>query len=267
MRPPQHGFLGGYPGHEDSFGALRTDMKTKPRKRVAGGITTSQVVLSAHVGGNADAFPEIVALHIPQGSTVADVTYGRGVFWKNIDADWCRVLGTDLKTGTDLRHLPYQAGTIDCVVFDPPYMEGLHRRSKDHLAGNGTYAAFRNHYSTGEANPELSKKLTTPKWHDAVLDLYFRGGEEAYRVLRDNGTMIVKCQDEVSANRQRLTHVEIINFYESIGFYTKDLFVVVRQNRPAISRLKKQVHARKNHSYFLVFVKIPAGKSRASMRS
>ena len=78
--------------------------------------------------------------------------------------------------------------------------------------------------------------------------------------------MIVKCQDEVSANRQRLTHVEIINFYESIGFYTKDLFIVVRPNRPGVSRLKKQAHARKNHSYFVVFVKIPDGKTRESMR-
>jgi hypothetical protein len=40
-----------------------------------------------------------------------------------------------------------------------------------------------------------------------------------------------------------------------VGFYAQDLFVVVRSNRPAVSRMKKQVHARKNHSYFLVFVK------------
>jgi len=59
----------------------------------------------------------------------------------------------------------------------------------------------------------------------------------------------------VSANRQWLTHVEIINEYERIGFYVRDLFVVVRNNRPIITRLKKQVHARKNHSYFIVFQK------------
>jgi hypothetical protein len=66
--------------------------------------------------------------------------------------------------------------------------------------------------------------------------------------VEGGGTLIVKCQAEVSANRQRLTRVEIINRYEANGFYTKDLFVVVCRNRPAVSRLKKQVHARKNHS-------------------
>ncbi len=56
------------------------------------------------------------------------------------------------------------------------------------------------------------------------------------------------------ANSQRLTHVEIVNALAGL-FACKDLFVVVRANRPVVSRLKKQVHARKNHSYFLVFVK------------
>ena len=62
-------------------------------------------------------------------------------------------------------------------------------------------------------------------------------------------------------NKQRLTHVEIITAYESLGFYTKDLFVVMRTNKAGVSRLKKQEHARKNHSYFLVFQK---GKVKVS---
>ena len=70
------------------------------------------------------------------------------------------------------------------------------------------------------------------------------------------------CMDEVNANKQHLTHVELINEYERYGFYTKDLFVIVRTNRPGVSRMKKQVHARKNYSYFLVFVKPKAKVAR-----
>jgi hypothetical protein len=233
---------------------------SRRKKRVAGGIATTDVILSAHVGGNADVFPQILDLHVPIGSTVADVTYGKGVFWRKAPLLGYRVLRTDIQTGTDCRKLPYDDDALDCVVLDPPYMEGLFRKAKSHLAGAGTHRAFRDHYSNGESTNG------GPKWHDAVLDLYFKAGAEACRVLRDNGTFIVKCQDEVSANRQRLTHVELILHYEALGFYTKDLFVVVRKNHPGISRLKKQVHARKNHSYFLVFVKIPKGKKRSSMR-
>jgi len=230
------------------------------KKRRAGGIATSRVTLSAHLGGNAALFPDILKLHVPDGATIADVTYGKGVFWKNVELARYKLLATDLKSGVDCRSLSYEDSSIDCVVLDPPYMEGLFRRDGSHLAGDGNYAAFRDHYSNGE------KTVGGPKYHEAVLDLYFKAGLEAHRVLKENGVLIVKCQDEVSANRQRLTHVEIINEFETRGFYTKDLFVIVRLNRPAISRLKKQAHARKNHSYFLVFVKIPAGKTRESMR-
>lgn len=101
----------------------------------------------------------------------------------------------------------------------------------------------------------------TKKYHDAVLELYFQAADEASRVLRPGGIFIVKCQDEVCANQQRLTHVEVINDYARRGFIVEDLFVLMRTNRPGVSRLLRQVHARKNHSYFLVFRK-PNGRSR-----
>lgn len=231
------------------------------KKRVAGGIATSKVLVSAHVAGNAEVFPQILELHVRSGSTIADVTYGKGVFWQQVDLSKYRLLSSDIQTGIDCRDLPYENSSLDCVVLDPPYMEGLFRKSKDHLAGAGTHRAFREHYSNGESTNG------GPKWHDAVLDLYFKAGKEALRVLRANGVLIVKCQDEVSANRQHLTHVEIIEEYQRLGFYVKDLFVLVRLNQPGVSRLKKQVHARKNHSYFLVFVKVPKGKTLKQMKS
>ena len=221
------------------------------RKRPAG-LATSDVAVSAFVGNNGDIFPDILALHVPLGSKVADVTWGQGAFWRKVGEKAYDVHGTDIQTGVDCRELPYVDGEMDCVVLDPPYMEGLFRRSEGHLAGSGTHSAFRKAYSNGQATEHVEG---APKYHEAVLDLYLKAGVEAKRVLRNYGVFIVKCQDEVSANRQRLTHVELINAYESDGFYCKDLFVVVRPNRPGVARLLKQEHARKNHSYFLVFIK------------
>jgi len=129
----------------------------------------------------------------------------------------------------------------------------LFRRSTTHLAGAGTHKAFRDTYSNGLATAD------GPKYHLAVLDLYYSAGREAHRVIRSGGLLIVKCQDQVSANSQRLMHVDIINEYREIGFHGRDLFVVVRPNRPGVSRVKAQVHARKNHSYFLVFEKTGGG--------
>lgn len=225
------------------------------KKRKQGGESTSNLVMSAYLGGNADVFPEILKLHVPQGSIVADVTWGKGVFWRNVPDGSYKILATDISTGVDCRKLPYKSGSIDCVVLDPPYMEGFYRKEGSLKAGSGTHSAFSNAYSNGDEINGDTENVGTKKWHAAITDMYFKAGNEAYRVLRKDGVLIVKCQDEVSASKQWLTHVEIINEYEKNGYYSKDLFVVMRTNKPSISRLKKQVHARKNHSYFLVFVK------------
>lgn len=240
------------------------------RARVQRGQATTDVVRSAHVGKNAELFAEIMALHVPPGSKVADVTFGKGAFWRSIDHETYDLLACDIALdvnnpnplawyidGVDCRSLPLDDDSLDCVVLDPPYMEGLFRRKPEQMAGSGSHASFRQAYSDGNATEG------GPKYHDAVIDLYLRAGLEARRVLRPGGKLIVKCQDEVSANKQRLTHVEIITGYEDMGFYCKDLFVLVRQNAPGVSRMVKQVHARKNHSYFLVF-ELQVRKNRVS---
>src|SRR6266853_5509403 len=131
---------------------------------------------------SSDLFPKILELHVPKGSLVADVTFGMGVFWKHVPAENYRLLlsdidaksnysdrlGVPIDTHVDSRNLPYDDGSIDALVFDPPYMEGLYRPHQDHLAGSGTHAAFRRHYSNGKST------TSGPKWHDAVVDMYMK---------------------------------------------------------------------------------------------
>lgn len=223
-------------------------MNEKKKRKSPDGEPTNDLVFSAYVGTNDEVFPFVLSVYVEPGSTVADVTYGKGVFWRNVPANAYDVRPTDLVDGIDCRELPYDDGSIDCVVFDPPYM---------HTPGGTAHVGHQNYEGYYKNNKASSEK----KYHEAVLDLYFSAGREAWRVLRDGGIYIIKCQDEVCANRQRLTHVEIINELEQYGFITEDLFVVVRTGKPGVSRLLTQAHARKNHSYFIVFIK-PKGKRR-----
>ena len=201
-------------------------------------------MFSGALGNNADMFPSILSLYVPAGRTVADVTFGRGVFWKKVPAGRYNLLPSDIKQGVDAQKLPYKNGSLDCVVFDPPYM---------HTPG-GT--AHDGHLNFEQYYKNNGDNRTTLKYHEAVLDLYFRGAAEAWRVLKNGGVYIVKCQDEVCACRQRLTHVEIIN-HPSASFIAEDAFVLIRNGKPSVSRMIRQRHARKNHSYFLVFRKKP----------
>jgi hypothetical protein len=185
-------------------------------------------------------------LYVEKGSRIADVTFGKGVFWKHVPVQDYQLLTTDLRHkvyGTDCRALPYKNTSIECVVFDPPYM---HTARTAHVGHQRFEENYRNN---------ASRNGSLKKYHDAVLDLYFQAADEAYRVLREDGIYIVKCADEVCSNEQRLTHVEIINELKTKGFVSEDLFVLMRLNKPGVSRTIRQVHARKNHSYFLVFRK------------
>jgi hypothetical protein len=225
---------------------IQTPMKNRPKKKRKSpdGITTNKLVFSAHQGTNDGIFPSILKLHVPAGSKIADITYGGGVFWRSVRKDHYHLLATDIKTGVDCRALPYENGSLDCVVFDPPYM---------HTPGGTAHVNHQNYENYYGNN--VAANGSEKKYHEAVLDLYFKTAHEAKRVLRTEGIFIVKCMDEVCANQQRLTHVELINEFCNHGFIVEDLFVLLRNNRPGVSRILRQVHARKNHSYFLIFRK------------
>lgn len=170
-------------------GSSATVLTLKPKKtnRVANGIATNELIFSAHQGTNDELFPQILSLYVPKESKVADVTFGRGVFWKSIEPGDYELVRSDITTGVDCRKLPYDDLSLDCVVFDPPYM---------HTPGGTAHQNHQNfesyYQNNGTENPNV-------KYHEAVLDLYFKGSKEAFRVLKPNGILILKCQDEVCA--------------------------------------------------------------------
>jgi hypothetical protein len=238
----------------------------KQKRKSPDGIATNDLTFSAMVGTNDVQFPEVLSLYVRPGARIADVTWGKGVFWKNVDPALYKPIGSDVRTDADTRNgavadcraLPYASASLDAVVFDPPYM---------HTPGGTAHIGHQN-YEEYYQNNAANQSSDALKYHEAVLDLYFRAATEAWRVLKHKGIYIVKCQDEVCANKQRLTHVEIINRLESQCFITEDLFVLMRTGRPGVSRIKEQKHARKNHSYFLVFRKIdPNARQRKSART
>jgi hypothetical protein len=189
-------------------------------------------ITTAQIGTNADLVPDILSLYIPEGSVVADVTFGKGVFWRNVDTSKYVLKPSDLIDGIDFRSLPYEDGSIDALVLDPPYM---HDGKTVHQALNENY---RN-----------NNEPTTS--HASVIRLYCGGILEAARVLKKKGVIIIKCQDETEGGKQRFSHVELIELLGTLGFEVIDQFVLVQEHRP-IMRHSYQKSARKNHSYALV---------------
>jgi hypothetical protein len=186
-----------------------------------------------------------------RGRGGCDVTYGRGSFWSPEAREHVgEVLATDLaRDGVDLASLPYADSSQGFHVLDPPYVCGFFRpivgqkALETHSDFSGRYG---NHGGTGYRGLF---------YYPAVEAIYTDGLAEAWRVLEPGGVQITKCMDEVSNHKQELTHVHVVNEARRLGFEVLDLFVVVRSDKPHGRRIKRQEHARKNHSYFLVFRK------------
>jgi len=182
----------------------------------------------------------IIELYCPNGIEL-DPTFSKGNFYKDITKPkYCYDLypQTDGVIQSDCRHLPHSNASIKSIMFDPPFVGGKDRKGKGYISGiiRKRFGFYSN----------VQHKL----W-----DMYHGALVEFYRILVPNGILIFKCQDTVDSGKQCLSHVEIINYAYLVGFYPKDIFVLLAKNRLIGIHHHKQQHCRKYHSYFLVFIK------------
>lgn len=201
---------------------------------------------------NHAAFATILEIYARPGWRIADPTYGRGVFWKDVREGVYNVVATDIEThAIDFTDLPYKSDSFDMVVLDPPYRPGCSHKGMERA------------YRTGTA----AKGKTPLKSMRDVLALYAKGITEAGRVLHKGGFAVVKCQDAVEAAHQTWTHLRIMESAQGLGFGVRDLIVVAPRSAPPATSHGRQFHARKTHSYFLVLRKggtWPFGTRRTS---
>ena len=70
---------------KDTLGQSNLDsVQVRPVRKVQRGIPSNDLVLTAYSDGNDKLFPRILDLYVQPQSVVADVTFGKGVFWRNV---------------------------------------------------------------------------------------------------------------------------------------------------------------------------------------
>ena len=163
-----------------------------------------------------------------------DPCYSVGRFWKGLPQPKYKfdvVPQLPEVKQADCTNLPLENESVKSVMFDPPFV---------------TYPSdtsiITNRFSAFETLEDLK-------------DMYIESLSEFYRVLAPKGLLIFKCQDLVHNHRQFLTHVFVINRAEIEGFFCHDCIILMRDNVLLSPHVQKQQHARKTHSYYLVFSK------------
>ena len=182
----------------------------------------------------------IQALHCPIFD--CDITYGNGVFYKNIEKPkFCFDIDPlfDFVEQANCINLPLNDNQLNSVVCDLPFLTYI----KNNRIGNG--------------NMIMAKRFAGYWRYEELAEHYQKTLKECFRILNKNGKLIFKCQDIVHNHKFVPTHVNCINWAKEIGFNLLDLFILVAKHRlPSPNKKGKQKHARIFSSYFLVFEKI-----------
>ena len=135
--------------------------------------------------------------------------------------------------------LPLEDLSINTIMFDPPFLATTGKSLK-----------------SNDNNNKINKRFGVYPSEKELHQFYVNSLREFYRILKPNGILIFKCQDKISSGKQYLSHCFIIQEAEKLGYYTKDMFILLAKNRIVADwQLKNQKNARKFHSYFLVFEK------------
>lgn len=180
---------------------------------------------------------DILKLHVGEPTFHLDVCFGNGQFYKGIPVPkLCYDISPSRKgvKPADCTKLPIKTGVIRSVIFDPPFICGHTKTGKSGI--------IKSRFSSFRKVPEL--------WGFYNLALV-----ELYRVLKDKGVLVFKCQDTVEDHKNFFSHVEIMVLAVKVGFYPKDLFILGSNHRMIRTNQVSQSHARKYHSYFWVFNK------------
>ena len=185
----------------------------------------------------------ILKLYVHQGYIDIDPTYSKGNFYKNVKEPIYKLdlypKGKCMIKAT-ANQLPFKNNFANCIMFDPPF-----------LATSGKSLKCNKNNSN-----IINKRFSVFPNEKLLHEFYYKSLKEFYRVLKNKGVLIFKCQDKVSSGKQYLSHFIIIQQAINIGYYPRDIFILLSKNRIISSKHKNQIHARKFHSYFLVFEKI-----------
>lgn len=177
------------------------------------------------------------------GNIDCDLTYSRGTFYKDLKRpkykfDIAPKNNETIKS--DSRFIPVKDNQFKVIMFDPPF-----------LATTGKSLI------SNDDNNIITKRFDVFPNEQELHKYYAQSLKEIFRITKKNGFLIFKCQDKVSSGKQYMSHCFIWEKAVEIGWYPKDLFILVAKNRIVADWQRNQKHARKFHCYFWVFQKKP----------
>lgn len=175
----------------------------------------------------------VIQLYCPQGFDL-DPTYSKGIFYKYGQQPRLKFDLNPQVEGVQQANctaLPLGNNSVSSIVFDPPFMFGTHGQTKNNI---------------------MNKRFTMFNSFPELCIMYQDSLKEFNRILTKKGILVFKCQDYTDS-RTTMTHCLVYQWAVTLGFYAKDLFILLASGGRIYNPKLIQRHARKFHSYFWIF--------------
>jgi len=201
-------------------------MKTKMKKYYKSVFDNEQELLKAFID-----------IHLDGKDIELDPMYFKGNFYKGIKEPKYKFDISPIVLGVkkaDARRLPLENESITSMILDPPFMFGIHGKTKEYYSSS-THGILQD--------------------FETLKELYQNIIREAYQILKTKGILIFKCQDYTD-NKTTMVHCFVWQWAVELGFYAKDLAILYLPKGKVSNPNLKQRHLRKVHSYFWVFEKL-----------
>lgn len=199
---------------------------------------TNETVIKSVYTCQKELLKNLMKLYAPNGFEL-DPTYSKGNFYKGLpepDYKFDIRPQLDYVWPASCTDLPLFDNSIESILFDPPFLATTGNVSKSDRKSN-----------------IIIKRFGYYKNMKDLWQMYYEALREFKRILKYRGVLVVKMQDSISSGKQFFSHNEVHNIAYQLGYYPKDIFILVSKNVILSPKHVNQKHARKFHSYFMVF--------------
>jgi len=195
-------------------------------------------MLTCFQGSTNTVFQHILKFFVKPQSVVLDITYGRGLSWKDLKEEF-RIIKVDkrklfedvIKADFNEYLKKKESASIDCVYFDPPYY--FREKIKQF------------NIKEQMLNEEEEVFWTEKEFIQALATLQ----KEIPRILKNEGIFIAKIMDGYIGKKYYPVAFELFNTMTKV-LNPKGIFICPIQKIDNIPEL-----IRTNHIYYLVFEK------------
>lgn len=147
-----------------------------------------------------------------------DCTYSIGQFWKSLPqprhkSDLLPKRSDIIKASSD--DLPFKSNTTTSIMFDPPFV----------IAGK-TYKENK------KGSSIIAKRFEGYENFNELKSHYYGTLKETYRILKNDGILVFKCQDVVSSGKNHFSHCLVMNMAIDVGLRHS------RYEEPQINKVK-----------------------------